>query len=186
MRTPMGSFLHAGIEMLRPGGRLGDFIVPRSMLSGLYFQNLRKIIEERTRLEELLAVGRAKERLPAGPPGHDDCRVPAARPGRGRNARPVRAGIVRDVNELANGGPAHVLAEAGQVARRLNGTTVRFVSDREKTYSLLDKILARHPLLGGPGVACPAKTGPIVWNRVKATCAPRPAARRCLCSGRPT
>jgi len=160
-----GVFLHAGIEMLRPGGRLG-FIVPRSMLSGLYFQNLRRIIEERTRLEELLLLAERKNVFPQVLQG--TMIVVFRRPECGDAARgPVRTGIVRDVSELGNGGPCHVLADIGQVARRLNGTTVWFVSDREKTYSLIDKVLDRHPLLGSPGIACPARTGPIVWNRVK-------------------
>ena len=58
-----GMFLHAGIEMLRPGGRLG-FIVPRSMLSGLYFQNLRRMIEERTYIEELSLLAERKNVFP--------------------------------------------------------------------------------------------------------------------------
>ncbi len=160
-----GVFLHAGIEMLRQGGRLG-FIVPRSMLSGLYFQNLRRIIEERTNLEELSLLVERKNIFPQVLQG--TMIIVFRRPLTGEaGRRPIRTGVVRSVHELANGGPSHVLAEVGQVARRLNGTTVWFVSDREKTYSLLDKILDRHPLLGGPGIACPAKTGPIVWNRVK-------------------
>ena len=162
-----GVFLHAGIEMLRPGGRLG-FIVPRSMLSGLYFQNLRKIIEERTCLEELLLLAERKNVFPQVLQG--TMIVVFRRSESGDAARgPVRTGIVRDASELGNGGggPCHVLADVGQVARRLNGTTVWFVSDREKTYSLIDKVLDRHPLLGSPGIACPARTGPIVWNRVK-------------------
>lgn len=160
-----GVFLHAGIEMLRPGGRLG-FIVPRSMLSGLYFQNLRRTIEERTCLEELLLLAERKNIFPQVLQGTMIVvlrRPESAAPGR----QPIRTGIVRDVNELANGGPSHVLADTGQVARHLNGTTIWFVSDREKTYSLIDQVLDRHPLLGGPGIACPARTGPIVWNRVK-------------------
>src|SRR6185369_13934311 len=58
-----GMFLHAGIEMLRPGGRLG-FIVPRSMLSGLYFQNLRRMIETRTTIEELSLLAERKNVFP--------------------------------------------------------------------------------------------------------------------------
>jgi len=81
--------------------------------------------------------------------------------------RLVRTGVIRTSADLGNGGPEHVMAPTSQVTRHLNGTTIWFVSDQERTYSLLDKILGRHPLLGGPIVACPAKTGPIVWNRVK-------------------
>lgn len=161
-----GVFLHAGIEMLRPNGRLG-FIVPRSMLSGLYFQNLRRLIEEETRLEELSLLVERKNVFPQVLQG--TMIVVLRRPSSGEaGAQSIRTGVVRSVNELSDGGPCHVRAEIGQVARRLNGTTVWFVSDREQTYSLIDKIIDHHPLLGSPGVACPAKTGPVVWNRVKA------------------
>jgi len=163
-----GMFLHAGIEMLRPGGRLG-FIVPRSMLSGLYFQNLRRMIEESTWLEEVSVFADRKRVFSSVLQGtmilvfqkrrRDEPKV--------KEDRPVRTAVVRSISELENGGTAHWLAKTSQVTRRLNGTTVWFVSDRERTYSLLDKVVGRHPLLGGPAIACPAKTGPIVWNRVK-------------------
>jgi len=172
-----GMFLHAGIEMLRPGGRLG-FIVPRSMLSGLYFQNLRRMIEQRTCLEELSLLAERKNVFPQVlqgtmiivfcKPASDEISNEK------RDAdRPVRTSVIRTAAELGNGGPHHVAAKTAQVTRRMNGTTIWFVSDQERTYSLLDKIIARHPLLGGPEVACPARTGPIVWNRVKPLLRPR-------------
>jgi hypothetical protein len=85
----------------------------------------------------------------------------------------VRTAVVRSVSELEGSGLPHVLVEADQVIRRLNGTTVWFVSERERAYPLLDKILARHPLLGDLALGCPAKTGPIVWNRVKPLLRPK-------------
>jgi adenine-specific DNA-methyltransferase len=162
-----GMFLHAGIEMLRPGGRLG-FIVPRSMLSGLYFQNLRRMIEERTCLEELSLLAERKNVFPQVLQG--TMIIALRKPdvaGISATDRLVRTGVIRTSADLGNGGPEHVMAPTRQVTRRLNGTTIWFVSDQERTYSLLDKVLGRHPLLGGPVVACAAKTGPIVWNRVK-------------------
>jgi len=173
-----GLFLHAGIEMLRPGGRLG-FIVPRSMLSGLYFQNLRRMIEQRTFLEELSLLAERKNVFPQVLQG--TMIIVFRKPGTGEAPAadwPVRTSIVRTAAELGNGGPSYVTTRAAQVARRLNGTTVWFVSDQERTYSLLDKIIGRHPLLGGPVVACPARTGPIVWNRVKPLLRPRAAEGR--------
>ena len=50
-----GLFLHAGLEMLRPGGVLG-YIIPRSMLSGWYFQNLRRFVEGRAVLREIILL----------------------------------------------------------------------------------------------------------------------------------
>jgi adenine-specific DNA-methyltransferase len=172
-----GMFLHAGIEMLRPGGRLG-FIVPRSMLSGLYFQNLRRMIEQRTCLEELSLLAERKNVFPQVLQGTMIIvfRKPVSEeiPDEKRAAdRPVRTSVIRSAAEFGNGGPRHVAARTAQVARRMNGTTIWFVSDQERTYSLLDKIIARHPLLAGPVVACPARTGPIVWNRVKPLLRPR-------------
>jgi adenine-specific DNA-methyltransferase len=162
-----GMFLHAGVEMLRPGGRLG-FIVPRSMLSGLYFQNLRRFLEQRTCLEELAVLAERKNVFPQVLQGtmivvcrrRADDEPPVAN-------RTLRTTVIRSTAEFGNGGPPYVTARTDQVTRRMNGTTIWFVSDRERTYALLDKIIGRHPLLGGPDVACPARTGPIVWNRVK-------------------
>ena len=164
-----GMFLHAGIQMLRPGGRLG-FIVPRSMLSGLYFQNLRRLIEEEARLEEISVLADRKRIFSQVLQGTMILvfrKRDSDRPAGAEEPYRVRTAMIRSVADLEGGGPTHVMAEAAQVVRRLNGTTVWFVSDRQRTYALLDKIIARHSLLGDPAVGCPAKTGPIVWNRVK-------------------
>jgi adenine-specific DNA-methyltransferase len=163
-----GMFLHAGIEMLRPGGRLG-YIVPRSMLSGLYFQNLRRMIEESTWIEEVSVFADRKHvfsRVLQGTMILVFQKKSHSEPVKKEDRR-VRTAVVRSIPELENGGPSYFLAAPSQVARRLNGTTVWFVSDRERTYSLLDKIVGQHPLLGSSAIACPARTGPIVWNRVK-------------------
>jgi adenine-specific DNA-methyltransferase len=173
-----GLFLHAGIEMLRSGGRLG-YIIPRSMLSGLYFQNLRQMIEQRTYLEELSLLAERKNVFPQVLQGTMIIVFQKLEANRTRDAdRPVRTSVIRTAAELGNGGPTYVTAAATQVTRRLNGTTIWFVSDKARTYSLLDKIIGRHPLLGGPMVACPARTGPIVWNRVKPLLRPQGGAGR--------
>lgn len=173
-----GMFLHAGIEMLRSEGHLG-YIIPRSMLSGLYFQNLRRMIEQRTCLEELSLLAERKNVFPQVLQGTMIIVFQKLAADGTRDAdRPVRTSVIRTAAELGNGGPAYVTAPATQVTRRLNGTTVWFVSAQERTYSLLDKVIARHPLMGGPMVACPARTGPIVWNRVKPLLRPQGGAGR--------
>ncbi|HTQ79756.1 MAG TPA: N-6 DNA methylase, partial [Thermoanaerobaculia bacterium] len=162
-----GMFLHAGIEMLRSEGRLG-YIIPRSMLSGLYFQNLRRMIEQKTCLEELSLLAERKNVFPQVLQGTMVIVFRKLAAGETRDAdQPMRTSVIRAAAELGNGGPAHVTPATAQVTRRLNGTTIWFVSDQKRTYSLLDRIIGHHPLLGGPAVACPARTGPIVWNRVK-------------------
>ncbi len=164
-----GLFLHAGLEMLRPGGRLG-FIVPRSMLSGLYFQNLRRLIEERATLTELTLLTERRKIFDEVLQGTMIVVFEKRRQETSAGTMPevpaVRTSVVRKVSDLERGS-AFVMARKSQVVRRLNGTTVWFVSDKEKTYSVLEKIVGSFPLLGGPAVACPARTGPIVWNRVK-------------------
>ena len=161
-----GVFLHAGIEMLRPNGRLG-LSSPARCSPVSTSRTCGGSSRRETRLEELSLLVERKNVFPQVLQG--TMIVVLRRPSSGEaGAQSIRTGVVRSVSELSNGGPCHVRAEIGQVARRLNGTTVWFVSDREQTYSLIDKIIDHHPLLGSPGVACPAKTGPVVWNRVKA------------------
>lgn len=173
-----GMFLHAGIELLRPAGRLG-YIVPRSMLSGLYFQRLRRLIEERACLDELSLIAERKNVFPKVLQGTMILVLRKPATGEMREPdRPIRTGILRKAEDFEPAGSAQVTARTTQVTRRLNGSTIWFVSDQERTYSLLDKIIGRHPLLGGPAVACPARTGPIVWNRVKPLLRPRPGEGR--------
>lgn len=162
-----GVFLHAGVEMLRPEGRLG-FIVPRSMLSGLYFQNLRRVLETKSHLEELTLLADRRNVFSKVLQGTMILVVRKRRTEEaGGSGVPVRTAVVRRVAALEADGPAHLLVAESLVVRRLNGTTVWFVSDRERSYSILDRVLGRHSLLNSPAVACAAKTGPIVWNRVK-------------------
>jgi adenine-specific DNA-methyltransferase len=157
-----GLFLHAGLEMLHPAGVLG-YIIPRSMLSGLYFKNLRYFIEQRASLREVTLIAERKkvfedvlqgtmvlvlQRQPISP-----C--------------PVKTAVARSVIDLETQQMPYAQVNQEQVARHLNGTSVWFVADTRRTYEILDKMLDEHPLLSSPAVGCPARTGPIVWNRVK-------------------
>jgi adenine-specific DNA-methyltransferase len=155
-------FLHTGLEMLRSGGVLG-YIVPRSMLSGLYFKNLRRFIEKRATLREVTLIAERKkvfenvlqstmililQRHPVPP-------------------RLAKTAMARSIIDLETRQTSSVQVHQAQVVRHLNGISMWFVADTRHTYEILDKILSHHPLLSSPAVGCPAKTGPIVWNRVK-------------------
>jgi len=164
-----GLFLHAGLAMLSAAGILG-YIVPRSMLSGLYFQNLRKLIEQQAILREITLIAERKqvfENVLQGtmilviqrPP---DTEKSVADPG-----RPVKTAVARSVVDLETRQIPSARVEQRQVVRHLNGTSVWFVADTRRTYDILGKLLGPHPLLSSPAVGCSAKTGPIVWNRVK-------------------
>src|SRR6185295_18599040 len=50
-----GVFLHLGVVLLKPQGRLG-YVVPASMLSGLYFQNLRRFLTEHCRIQAIAQI----------------------------------------------------------------------------------------------------------------------------------
>jgi len=157
-----GLFLHAGLEMLRPGGVLG-YIVPRSMLSGLYFKNLRRFIEQRAILQEVTLIAERKkvfENVLQGTMILILQRQPTS-------ARPLKTAVARSVTDLETRRMPSARVSQEQVVRHLNGTSVWFVADTQRTYDILDKILGHHPLLSSPAVGCPARTGPIVWNRVK-------------------
>jgi len=166
-----GLFLHAGLEMLRPGGIL-CYIIPRSMLSGLYFKNLRHFIEQRASLREVTLIAERKkvfENVLQGTMVLVLQRRPAP-------SRPVRTAVARSVIDLETRQMPCALVGQEQVTRHLNGTSVWFVADTRRTYEILDKMLDGHPLLSSPAVGCPAKTGPIVWNRVKPLLRPSPEA----------
>lgn len=153
-------FLHAGIEMLKERGRLG-FIIPRSMLSGLYFKNLRSFIEQKTSVREIVYISDRKKVF-------DDVLHGTMVLCLERNKhhhRTVNISYAQTTKELEDNISFNV--EREKVIQRLNGTTVWFVSDSQETYDIINRIIKRHPLLSGHEVNCRAKTGQIVWNRVK-------------------
>ena len=166
-----GLFLHAGLEMLRPGGVLG-YIIPRSMLSGLYFKNLRRFLERRARPREVTLLAERRkvfENVLQGTMVLVLQRQPASR-------HPFKTAVARSVLDLETQQVSSVQVSQEQVIRHLNGASVWFVADNERTYQILDKILGQHPLLSSPAVGCPARTGPIVWNRVKPLLCSKPEA----------
>ena len=177
-----GVFLHAGIEMLRLNGRLG-FIVPRSMLSGLYFQTCGDSSRREPVSRSFRCWSNARH-LSSGPSGNDDRRAPASRVGRGR-AQSIRTGVVRSVTSSPTGASPRPGGHR-QVARRLNGTTVWFVSDREQTYSLIDKIIDDHPLLGVRASRARRRRDRLSGIGSKPTCVPGWPRDAAVGSGRPT
>lgn len=169
-----GLFLHAGLEMLRPGSVLG-YIVPRSMLSGLYFKNLRQFIEQQAVLREVTLIAERKKVfenvlqgtmvlvLQRRPQNEDEDVFPPS----------LKTAVARSVVDLETRRMPSAQIDQRQIIRHLNSTSVWFVADTRRTYEILDKILGDHPLSSGPAVGCPARTGPIVWNRVKPLLRPR-------------
>lgn len=152
-------FIQAGIDMMKPGGRMG-YIVPRSMLSGLYFKNIRKFVESKTTVREITHITDRKKifdnvlhgtmilSLQEG--NRADCRVDVS-----------FADSIEEITSM----PRSINIDQNKVIQHLNGTTVWFVAEAVKIYNIIDRIIKEHPLLSE--VKCAAKTGQIVWNRVK-------------------
>jgi adenine-specific DNA-methyltransferase len=155
-----GLFLHAGIEMLADGGRLG-FIIPRSILSGLYFQNLRRFVQHHAALREIISIADRRNIFENVLQGTMVLSL-AKRPVLAENVVVTCIDELRDLEQA----PSATVVEQ-RIAQRLNGLTIWFVDNSLRTYDILERIIGAHPLLSGPEIQCPARTGQIVWNRVK-------------------
>lgn len=156
-----GLFIHAGIEMLKEKGKLG-FIIPRSMLSGLYFKNLRNFIEKKTSVKEIVYISERKKVF--DDVLHGTMILSLAR--HNQNKESVAVSFAQSSEDIGtHHTPIHV--ERDKIIQRLNGTTVWFIADSPEIYTIINHIIKRHPLLSGQEINYKAKTGQIVWNRVK-------------------
>jgi adenine-specific DNA-methyltransferase len=154
-------FIHAGIEMLRTHGRLG-FIVPRSMLSGLYFKNLREFIERKTAIKEIVNISDRKSIFEDVLHGTMILSLKRDK----QNDKKINISLMKTLEDIRDQHRA-IVVDRNKVVQRLNGTTVWFVADSLDVYNILSKIIKGSPLLSGQEVNYRAKTGQIVWNRVK-------------------
>ena len=80
--------------------------------------------------------------------------------------RPLKVAIVHSVTDLGAEEVRPAWVHQGQAVRHLKGISVWFVAGNERAYDLLGKMLS-HSLLSSPAVGCRARTGSVVWNRVK-------------------
>lgn len=156
-----GLFTHTGIEMLKTNGGLG-FIVPRSMLSGLYFKNLRNFIERKTSLKEITCISERKNIFDRVLHGTMIISLKRKRYPDGK----VNISCVQSLNET-NTHNSKITTHRDNIIQHLNGTTVWFVADSSKTYKIINRVIKNHPLLSGNEINFRAKTGQIVWNRFK-------------------
>lgn len=154
-------FIHAGIEMLKTRGRLG-FIVPRSMLSGLYFKNSRDFIERKTAIKEIVNISDRKNIF-------DDVlhgtMILSLKRGR-QNDEKINISLRKTLKDIKDEHRA-IAVDRNKVVQRLNGATVWFIADSLDVYNILSKIIKGSSLLSGQEINYRAKTGQIVWNRVK-------------------
>ncbi|MCF6149414.1 MAG: N-6 DNA methylase [Candidatus Kuenenia sp.] len=154
-------FIHAGIVMLKANGRLG-FIIPRSMLSGLYFKNLRGFIERNTSIKEMVYISDRKKVFDNVLHGTMILTLKRNKQSREK----VTISFIKSLKDMENR-HAEISVDRNKIIQRLNGTTVWFVANTSETYAIIDRIIKEHPLLSDHKINCRAKTGQIVWNRVK-------------------
>lgn len=156
-----GLFIHAGIEMLKANGRLG-FIIPRSMLSGLYFKNLREFIERNTSIKEVVYISDRKKVFDNVL--HGTMILSLKRDKQSREK--VKISFIKSLKDMENR-HTEISVDRNKIIQRLNGTTVWFVANTLETYGIINRIIKEHPLLSEYKINCRAKTGQIVWNRLK-------------------
>ena len=156
-----GLFIHAGIDMLKTRGKLG-FVVPRSMLSGLYFKNLRGFIEKNTAVKGITNISERKKTFDHVLHG---TMILILERNKNADDKKVTISSVQSSNDL----DIHnrIAVHRNQIIQRLNGTTVWFVAESVDMYNIINRIIKEHPLLSGQEINCRAKTGQIVWNRAK-------------------
>lgn len=154
-------FIQAGIEMLRADGRLG-FIIPRSMLSGLYFKNLRSYVENKTTIKEIVHIADRKKVFDAVL--HSTMILSLQR--NNTKKRKINISFAQSREDI-EGCHSAISVDANKVIQHLNGTSVWFVADSVKIYNIINRIIKENSLLSGEKISCRAKTGQIVWNRIK-------------------
>lgn len=110
-------FLQRGVDLLRPGGRLG-FVVPDSLLMGKYFASLRRLLLETCCIEEVTLI--CRDFWAHGRVGQTLLVVLRREPDAGRRAaHMVRVRRVERPGQLSAGGQHHALPQAGFVAAPL-------------------------------------------------------------------
>ena len=131
------------------------------MLSGLYFKNLRHLIEKETSIREIVCLSERKKVFENVLHGTMILSLESNHAGAGD----IAVSFVQSRKKM--GGTSGVTISAQNVIQRLNGLTVWFLVDSPEVYSVINRVIKGHPLLSGQRINCVAKTGQIVWNRVK-------------------
>ncbi len=158
-----GLFLHLGILFLKDGGRLG-YIIPESMKSGLYFKKLRQFILNHCQIESFITFDSRVENFADVLQG---VMIICLKKGADKAAQ-VSIKNVRNKNFLeGNGQLPQLTIDSKQVVRRIGNEVYFVISHNKLAYSICDKLFKNGLPLTSPEVGFKAKTGQIVWNRLK-------------------
>jgi adenine-specific DNA-methyltransferase len=161
-----GLFLHLGVELLKPDGVMG-YVVPASMLSGLYFQNLRKYLAQRSSFR---AIVQFDQREGIFESVLQEVMLLVVQRGQAIVPYTVRVATVEREGQMADfstflHGMRQVSSET--VLRQSGGYDLIHVPTRQGA----DAVYEKYEKLGAPltdaSVGYVARTGPIVWNRLR-------------------
>lgn len=161
-----GLFLHVGVELLKPQGVLG-YVVPASMLSGLYFQNLRKYLSERCLFR---AIVQFDERAGVFESVLQEVMLLVMQRGQTDAPYTVRVATIHHKEQLLDSSTFSQLCQEvpnATVLRRSGGYGLIHIPSHQGSDTIYDKYERRGVPLTNGQIGYVAKTGPIVWNRLK-------------------
>jgi adenine-specific DNA-methyltransferase len=156
-----GLFLHLALRILGAQGHLG-FIIPRSISSGLYFRNLRRLLLNQVDITDVIAFD---ERDSVFEGVLQESFILIARTKRpGRRGRIVIEGARNHLDLLRVRPSTTVTADQFCLGPRFHNAFC--IAARPEAYSVLSKVMREAMPLEDVGLR--ASTGKLVWNRRKA------------------
>jgi len=168
-----GLFLQAGVDLLGPGGRL-SYLTPSSILSGLYFKNLRRYLARRLYLREMIEITSRRDVFDDVLQGmmilaverRADAEMAPRAPCCSAESALLK---VRRWPEDEGGEKSQPVAEisAKEAILERAGEIYFLFSPRPLDYEILRGFFAVETSLSSPEVGFKTRTGPIVWNRLK-------------------
>ncbi|MBU0711634.1 N-6 DNA methylase [bacterium] len=161
-------FIHLGIYILREGGFLG-YINPQSMMSGLYFKNLRRFIRQHTQLHTLIAF-ESRTEIFKKVLQSVMIEILEKIKLKSKPEYTVSVGKYYDLRDFIDNYKQRLFeARLNEVFPQINGYSLLCIGTNKIDYQIFRKYFyARDTYpLNSDKIGCKAITGQIVWNRLK-------------------
>ncbi len=159
-------FIHLGIYILKEGGLLG-YINPQSIMSGLYFKNLRKLIRQYTKLHILISF---ESRTEIFNNILQSVMIEILEKVKPETEYTVMVGKYHDLRDFIDNYKQRLFeAELNEVFPQLNGYSLLCIGTNKIDYQIFKKYFyasGAYPLSSNK-IGYKATTGQIVWNRLK-------------------
>ena len=159
-------FIHLGIYILRESGFLG-YINPQSMMSGLYFKNLRRFMREHTKLHILIAF---ESRTEIFNNVLQSVMIEIIEKIKPKTEYTVMVGKYYDLRDFIDNYKQRLFkAELNEVFPQINGYSLFCIGTNKIDYQIFKKYFyasGAYPLSSNE-IGYKATTGQIVWNRLK-------------------